>query len=572
MKKKIKIISIILVLTTAFSFLGCDFSKFQNDLTPPSNGDYWQTPEEKEDSNWDSDLTPNINITEIGGGYVEEEKEEIKEELKKGEANVYRAVYYNVAHTLTQADFVTTSGASFSCDEPEEIHPGILYYYDDLSLFDDGEYYSAGFMEIAQEGEKVSKFSDESTVCIVDLNQATDYTFLYAYDYQNIGYDHFVYNDKYVTYYQESDGVIRYYEQENIKSNYDLTLGSLFNYDTGTYIYDSSIFDEYKPHNGLGLTEEDYAKLEEELIKISEEQEKNGYSVEEFNIVYISPENVQAYLDSEEADTFFGYDVDELTQAFGLGTALQFTEEGFKDAAILSEGDGEYDWKSFLIKCGIAGGIIIVGVTVLSITNKLPLTLALIGTINKTKESLTFSFIQGVGTLAIETIQRLLHGEDIKDAIKGASHAALDVFANTFMISAAFSSIAMNITKPNSSTLKLTDNEVSVARNRASKNAKKEQLQSAIDIDDLYGFNVDTDPKEFAHAIDVGKTQLAANLGLISKEKALAMISDGNNGTFVTRADHLWLHDGNFKNSTNLLKIIKIKPKIALTYLKYLFA
>jgi hypothetical protein len=230
-----------------------------------------------------------------------------------------------------------------------------------------------------------------------------------------------------------------YETYSNVKENYDLSLGSLYDYDNNKYIYDESIFGEYIPHSGIEFFgQEDYAKLEANLQQLSDQQLKNGYVVNEYNIVYISPEAIQAYLLSDEEDTFFGYSVDDLSLAFGAGTALTYTENGFSEAQMLP--DSDYNWKSFLIKCGIGCGIILVGAILTPVTGGASFGCALI---TITKFAVGSAIAEGLGTLAIETVVGLIQGQTIEEAIKGASYKGLDAFANGFMIGAAIGSVGV---------------------------------------------------------------------------------------------------------------------------------
>ncbi len=439
-----RLFSFILCFVVAFSFCACNGDNTdggQASLTPPSNTDFWDKPNDSSSSSgssWDADLTPNINVTIIGGSDCDEE---IYDNLE-GEETVYDLVYENISYSLTNIGFVTKNAMAVNCDNDEGTSAvGMMYYRDDIPIFADESFQGAGFYEILSEPEEVTELESVEALYVKNLEDETDITnYLVAYDYQNIGHDHFVYNNKYVVYYQESDNVIRYIEKENIREEYDLSLGSLFDYDKGEYIYDASIFDEYIGHSGNSLiSEKDYTKLESELQALSAQQLANGYEVLEFNIVYISPESIQAYLSSEEEDTFFGYNIDELTEAFGLGNALTYNGATFEKSTMINEDEG-YDWKSFLIKCGVGCGIIIVGAILSPVTGGASFGCALF-TISKV--ALSFALSSAIGTLAIETVSGLIQGDSIEDAINNATHKGLDSFANGFMIGAAIGSVGL---------------------------------------------------------------------------------------------------------------------------------
>lgn len=446
MKKQFyRIISFILCCVMVFSLCACNGSNADSEnvsLAPPSNTGFWKKPNNSSSSdgnNWDSDLTPNINVTVIGGDTGGDEN--IYDNLE-GEETVYDLVYENVSYSLTNIGFVTKNAMAVNYDDDTGASAvGIMYYREDVPIFADESYQGTGFYEILSEPEEISKLENVETLYVKNLEDENDITtYLAAYDYQNIGYDHFVYNGKYVVYYQESDNVIRYIEKENTREEYDLSLGSLFDYDKGEYIYDSSIFGDYIGHSGNSLiSKQDYAKLEDELKVLSEQQLANGYEVLEYNIVYISPESIQAYLSSKEEDTFFGYNVDELTAAFGLGTALTYNGTTFEKSTIIPKEEG-YNWKSFLIKMGIGSGIILVGAILSPVTGGASFGCALL-TISKV--AVSYALSSAIGILAIETVAGLIQGKTIEEALKGATHKGLDAFANGFMIGAAVGSVGL---------------------------------------------------------------------------------------------------------------------------------
>lgn len=444
MKIYYRIISFILCCVMVFSLCACSVenaSGGQASINPPSNTDFWGKPNDSSSDSgnaWDADLTPDINITIIGGGQKEDS---MTEESQSGSATIYSMVTSAVTCDLNEAGFTTAPCVAMGLEGDFEA-VGIGYYADAFQIFDDSDYNSVGFVSIISANETYTPISYESEYIVVEPVDGTferPYNVL-AYTYDSIDFYHFVYENTYIIYYQVDSTTVRYETYENKRENYDLTLGSLYDFDNNQYIYDESIFGEYKNHSAIELFgEEDYAKLESDLQVLSAQQLANGYEVLEFNIVYISPESIQAYLSSEEEDTFFGYNVDELTVAFGLGTALTYNGTTFERSTIIPEEEG-YNWKSFLIKMGIGCGIILVGAILAPVTGGASFGCALL-TISKV--AVTYALTSAIGTLAIETVSGLIQGKSIEDALKSATHKGLDSFANGFMIGAAVGSVGL---------------------------------------------------------------------------------------------------------------------------------
>lgn len=443
MKKVLKIMSVVLCLCIAFSCVGC--SNNNKTELKPSSTDYWQdVPDgKKEDTDiWDDPNELNVKITVIGG-----DKELTDKEQEMADEAAQNVALQSMVYTAIKADFQSVGfsaslGYAFTEENQEQTIPGIYYYLEDVDAYADENMSSCGFVEIiSDQNPQMGSFSDDDLVFVVDPLLKTEKSYVYDYDYEGVGPYHFVYQNKYIIYNLEADGVVRYFEKDNTRENYNLSLGSLYDYDTDTYIYDESIYGDYKSHEGEALLGTvDYNKLEEELQKQVEFQKQAGYNVEEFKIVYISPEALQAYIDSEEEATFFGYNVDELTETFGLGTALVYTEEGFKTSEIIQPSEDGYNWKSFLIKCGIGCGIILVGAILTPLTGGTSFGCALI-TISKF--ALNFALTNAVGTLAIETVSQLIQGNSITEALQNATYKGLDAFANGFMIGAAVGSVGV---------------------------------------------------------------------------------------------------------------------------------
>lgn len=509
---------------------------------------------------------PNITITTISPI----DPPVNSEEVDNGEIDdVYSLVCSSVEYKLSEAGFETDAGVAYTTENDNYEALGIYYYDDEFKIIEDGAVKPVGFVEIVDESVPFYQADNEESLIVVDnLSEIPDDTELICtYNYDNIGSSHFVYKDKYVTYYQQSSMRVVYTEMDNDPENYNLDYGSLYDYDNNQYIYDEDIFSgEYVTHMSAGLfSDEDYSKLEETFKAISDEQEKNGYIVEEYNIVYISPESIQAYLDSEEEDTFFGYSISDLTSAFGLGTALEYTENGLIEADYRQNTLGEYNWKSFLTKVGIGSGIILVGAVVTSAVGGPTIGVALLAI---SKIAVGASLVDGLGTLSIETAKNMLDGMTITDALKGASGKGLDAFANSFMITAAIAgggSVASSIINPVVSKVenaeKLIDRSDKYLRNKAVEDAWKIERKAVLTNTSRYKWTL----KQKIELITKGKIKGMEGHHIrtvkeLSDTADRLLIADPNDIVFLSKQKHLLMHNNNFNNVTNTKELLKVMP------------
>ena len=386
--------------------------------------------------------SPLPDIIVVAYGQETEKTKRLKDEIGEGTIHdIQSMVTSSVAEDLTAAGFSCGDGIAYTIENDDYAAAGLYYYDSGLQLFESSELQSVGFVQIVSDTVKYEEPSSaQSVITVVPSDDSIVKHLICTYSYENIVSDHFVYQGYYVSYYQQSPMRVVYSITENITSNYDFTLGSLYDYDHERFIYDRSILGEYQSHSAIPLfSETDYLALEAELQEVSEQQLLNGYYVSEYRIVYISPESVQAYLDSKEEDTFFGYGTRELTEAFGYGTALAYTENGFQSAKIIEENES-YNWKSFLTKVGIGCGVLIVGAILAPVTGGASFGCALI---TATKITVGASLCAGLGTLAIETAMGLANGKGFEEALHDASHKGLDTFANTFLITSVVASVGV---------------------------------------------------------------------------------------------------------------------------------
>ena len=425
-----RILAVILSLSIATtSFSGCNYesSSFSQSVTS----------------------SPEISFTTITSPHPTDSKEEALSENTYDDisALVYSAVNYD----LQDMGFETQPCVAFSSDN-EFTSVGIGYHFPDIELFSNPEYASHGFVTVIGPEDLYTAMPVECEYIGIEPTEGTfDNDALYnlvAYSSESIRSDHFISEDQYVIYYQLDSTTVKYETFENKRENYNLSLGSLYDFDNKVFVYDATLFDGYETHSGIELfSEEDYAELEAELKRISEEQEKNGYYVEELNVVYISPESIQAYIDSQEEATFFGYSVADIESSIGIGTALTYTDNGLESVNYFEENASEYNWKSFLTKLGIGGGIILVGAILTPITGGASFGCALFTIV---KSTLVASLAEGLGTLAIDSVTGLMQGKSLEQSLKEASGSGLDAFANTFMIAGAITTVgvARGIIKP----------------------------------------------------------------------------------------------------------------------------
>lgn len=184
---------------------------------------------------------------------------------------------------------------------------------------------------------------------------------------------HFVGRGKYVQ-YSVSDGKVDIEVFDNIPKNYDLSRGSIWDYDREEYVYIP--FDEIDstPIQFVPLTENiDYAAIKASLYQLIEEQTKNGYSVQTITISFLSVETLNALKGIlAQGDTLNGYTFDALN-SIEFDSAKQyinFNDDGtitIKDLPPIpvTEYKTIFDWLiDGLILVG-AGAIAIVSVTFL---------------------------------------------------------------------------------------------------------------------------------------------------------------------------------------------------------------
>ncbi|MCR5308106.1 MAG: HINT domain-containing protein [bacterium] len=177
---------------------------------------------------------------------------------------------------------------------------------------------SSGFISFANE-KNVVKNNDLTFINEIDEfgNEIYDenYSFVYSFNEGNIKKGHFIYNQKYIK-YEVIDGLLKIDELECKKENYDLSIGSIYNYDLSDFEFIPYDEIDSSPDEAIPLIKHlDGEKIKEELENIIIEQNENGYKVEGIYISYISNEVLEAYNKKyTQIDSLNGYSFETLNQ------------------------------------------------------------------------------------------------------------------------------------------------------------------------------------------------------------------------------------------------------------------
>lgn len=244
--------------------------------------------------------------------------------------------------------------------------------YTDFSAYyetTDGElgFFPAGF--IADVGGIIPYDQTEDGLIIENLDYTDEkYQFVYAYDTEPF-MEHCVVNGQYLKYGVNDNGAITYEAQAYQRGYCDESLGALYSYDEGKYLFDPDM-GTYIPISGTSLFESiDYTELEAEVNRILAEQDANFSEQDVITSAYMAQEAVVSYFLSMQEETFLGYDVDELVacaEELDPMECIRITPEGYIIIEVENnppEGaDAVAKWA-----VGIGCGIVVIGSTALNI-------------------------------------------------------------------------------------------------------------------------------------------------------------------------------------------------------------
>ncbi len=230
-------------------------------------------------------------------------------------------------------------------------------------------YISSGFFAFEAEAKNASKSKNAVYITPIDDwgNEVTDEDYGYIVGFQEDGMldGHYIADGEYIK-YSTIDGEVKIEKFENKPSNYDLTLGSLYDYDKDEYIFIPYDDISSEPIEYVPLTEIiDGEKVKTNIRALVEEQERNGYQIESITIAHISVEALNALKGVlSQQETFNGYTFEYLNSLDFDNSKqyIQFNDDGtisIKDTPPMPVTKSILDW--------IVDGLILVGTASIAI-------------------------------------------------------------------------------------------------------------------------------------------------------------------------------------------------------------
>ena len=230
-------------------------------------------------------------------------------------------------------------------------------------------YFSSGFISFSANGE--SSFEKDKHVFLTPVDnekkEVTNekYGFVVGFNETNIPAGHFIVNDKYIV-YRVTHGNVDLTVLDNKPSSYDLSLGSIYDYSHNQYEFIAYNDISSEPLEYVPLVDKiDTKALKDDLHKILDRQEENGYRLEQLTITYISLDSLNALrgLLSQE-DSLNGFSLDYL-DSLNLDASKQYIQ--FNEDGSITLKDLPPDpkiWIDYLVDVLVYGGL--AGIVILS--------------------------------------------------------------------------------------------------------------------------------------------------------------------------------------------------------------
>ena len=207
-----------------------------------------------------------------------------------------------------------TFNAAIVLDDGTEIN-GIGFT--DYSAYYEAEdksvgYFPAGF--IADYGYDISSLNVEKGIVIENLD-FSDERYQFVYDCETVPFTaHCVRDGNYLKYGVDDKGAITYEANLYERGVCDESLGALYSYDTGKYVFDPDM-GNYIRLSGNSLYDFiDYAEIEAQVNQIIADQNNRLSEQEIVSAVHIAQESIVSYLLSLQQETFLGHNVDDLVE------------------------------------------------------------------------------------------------------------------------------------------------------------------------------------------------------------------------------------------------------------------
>ena len=100
-----------------------------------------------------------------------------------------------------------------------------------------------------------------------------------------------------------------------LRSVSDVSLGSIYSYDSDSLVYNADLGDEYVPVSGISLVDEiDYGAIEKEFRRLLISQDYNFMEFDYSSAIYFGIEALNAYLLSCQEEKFMGCSVDQILE------------------------------------------------------------------------------------------------------------------------------------------------------------------------------------------------------------------------------------------------------------------
>lgn len=174
--------------------------------------------------------------------------------------------------------------------------------------------FEAGFVPFIGELDVSQEYFD-SGLFVNDLEYSDDNTsFVWVYASDQIK-EHCVVYGQYLKYGIDEHGKLFYEASEYVPGVCDESLGSLYSYDEGKYLFDIDV-GTYQRISGESLFNQiDFKRLEDEVNEIIRNQEIKFGTVDTVSCAYFAQDAIVSYLLSLQEETFLGYSVPALIEA-----------------------------------------------------------------------------------------------------------------------------------------------------------------------------------------------------------------------------------------------------------------